>query len=53
MVLKNLLKDEKPIEERAPTGVGFKIAELSGDVTTEKNRQISLIEEYSSYSKLN
>lgn len=50
MGLKNLLKDEKPIQRNAPTGTEFKIKETFGDIAAEKKKWISLVEEYAQYS---
>src|SRR3954471_19097262 len=51
IALKNLLKDEKPLKRNAPTGEGFKITETDGDVSAEKSKWISLIDEYGNYSQ--
>jgi len=51
--LKNLLKDEKPLQRNAPTSDSFKVKEKGGNVTAEKKKWISLIEEYSQYSNDN
>jgi len=48
--LKNLLKDEKPLGRNAPTNHLFKIKEINGDVSSEKKKWISLMEEYAHYS---
>lgn len=48
--LRNLLKDDKPLQHNAPTGSDFKIKETNGDVDSEKMKWISLIGEYASYS---
>jgi hypothetical protein len=48
--LKNLLKDETPLKHGSPTGAAFKIKEVSGDIDGEKDKWISLIEEYAHYS---
>lgn len=48
--LKNLLKDEKPMQRNAPTSAAFKIKEENGDISNEKNKWIALIEEYEHYS---
>jgi hypothetical protein len=47
--LKNLLKDEKPLQRNAPTSVAFKIKESNGDIAAEKTKWIHLIEEYAHY----
>ncbi|OIR14363.1 hypothetical protein GALL_48360 [mine drainage metagenome] len=51
--LKNLLKDEKPIQRNAPTSPAFKIIEVSGDVLAEKMKWISLMNEYEQFSNNN
>ena len=48
--LRNLLKDETPLKQNEPTSPHFKITETAGDVATEKQKWISLIEEYGNYS---
>ncbi len=53
LALKNLLKDERPLQPNAPTGLAFKIQETSGNVEEEKLKWISLIEEYIHYSNHN
>src|SRR5262245_56282057 len=47
--LRNLLKDEKPMQRNAPTGAAFKVREKQGDVDAEKKKWISLLEEYAIY----
>jgi hypothetical protein len=53
MGLRNLLKDEKPLGRNSPTSASFKITEKTGDVSAEKNKWISLIDEYVNYSNDN
>jgi hypothetical protein len=48
--LKNILKEENPFPKNAPTSGAFKVKEKIGDVTAEKNKWITLIEEYQDYS---
>jgi hypothetical protein len=50
MALKNLLKDESPMGRNAPTSADFKVKENSGDVSSEKAKWITLIEEYGNFS---
>ena len=50
MALKKLLKDETPLKKNEPTSSGFKIKETSGNVQAEKNKWISLVEEYAYFS---
>ncbi|QEC69130.1 DUF1569 domain-containing protein [Panacibacter ginsenosidivorans] len=50
MGLRNLMKDETPLQRNAPTRDAFKIKEVSGDVNAEKEKWMSLMEEYASYS---
>ena len=51
--LRSLLKDEKAIQRNAPTNPAFKITETTGNVSAEKRKWISLIEEYALYSNDN
>jgi len=51
--LRRFLRDEKPLQRNSPTGKGFKISELSGDVTAEKQKWISLMEQYAHYGHNN
>src|SRR3954465_2757118 len=53
MGLRNILKDETPIQPNSPTGPDFKIKEASGDVAAEKMKWIGLISEYADYSNEN
>jgi hypothetical protein len=53
MALKSMLKDQTPIAKNAPTSPYFKIKESSGDVASEKQEWIELIEEYGRYSNNN
>ena len=48
--LRNLLKDETPLKQNAPTSSAFKISEINGDVSSEKQKWISLIQEYENFS---
>jgi hypothetical protein len=50
MALKGMLKDEKPMSKNAPTSPDFVIKESDGDVSSEKQRWIALIQEYARYS---
>ena len=49
MVLKSILKDEKPLRRNTPTIPEFKIKENNGNVESEKTKWISLIKEYSNF----
>lgn len=51
--LKNLLKDEKPLQKNAPTKDDFKVKDSEGDVQNEKKKWIALIQEYATYSNDN
>jgi hypothetical protein len=51
--LRNLLKDEAPLKKNSPTSSAFKVVETSGDILAEKNKWISLINEYENYSDTN
>jgi hypothetical protein len=48
--LRNILKDERPLQRNAPTSSDFKVKEPSGDVEREKKKWIALIEEYATFS---
>ena len=50
MVLKNLTKNEKPLDRNVPTSAQFKIKEKNGDIAAERQKWIALIEEYEHYS---
>jgi hypothetical protein len=50
MGLKRMLKDERPMQKNAPTSPHFKIKEVEGDLAGEKNKWLSLIDEYSGFS---
>jgi len=45
MALKGLLKDESPLRRSTPTSPELKVKELSGDVASERERWIALIEQ--------
>jgi hypothetical protein len=51
--LKSMLKDEKPIAKNAPTSPEFKVKESEGNISSEKQKWIALIEEYARYSNDN
>ncbi|CAN5693428.1 hypothetical protein BH10BAC2_BH10BAC2_04570 [soil metagenome] len=48
--LKNLMKDETPLQKNAPTSKAFKITEADRDIQAEKKKWIALIAEYAHYS---
>jgi hypothetical protein len=50
MVLKSLMKDEKPLRRNTPTLPELKIKETNGDIEAEKKKWISLIEQHANYS---
>ena len=50
MALKNMLKDETPMQKNAPTSQHFKVRETEGDIDAEKKHWITLIEEYADYT---
>lgn len=50
IALKRMIKDEKPLDKNVPTSPQFKIKEKNGDVASEKQKWIALIEEYKQYS---
>ncbi|MEO6732648.1 MAG: DUF1569 domain-containing protein [Ferruginibacter sp.] len=50
MALKNILKDENPMQRNSPTSPVFKVKEIAGDTLAEKIKWISLIKKYGQYS---
>jgi len=50
MVLKSMVKDEKPLRKNTPTSPSFRTKEKIGDVEAEKKKWISLLGKYESYS---
>ena len=48
--LKNILREDKEFPKNAPTSDAFKVKEENGDITSEKQKWIVLIEEYGNYS---
>jgi Protein of unknown function (DUF1569) len=50
MALKNLLKDERPLSRNAPTSPMFIVRESEGNVQSEKQKWIALVEEYEHYT---
>jgi hypothetical protein len=48
--LKNLMKDETPLQRNAPTSNAFKVTETDGDIQAEKKKWVALIKEYEHYS---
>ncbi|WP_159475101.1 DUF1569 domain-containing protein [Dyadobacter sp. 3J3] len=50
--LRHLLKNDDPMGKNAPTSDDFKIKEMDGDVSFEKEKWISVIEAYGSFSNL-
>lgn len=48
--LQNILKENKEFPKNAPTSNAFKVRQETGDVASEKQKWISLIEEYGTYS---
>ncbi|WP_282019231.1 DUF1569 domain-containing protein [Salegentibacter mishustinae] len=53
IVLKKMIKDEKPFDKNIPTSDQFKAKELDGDLESEKLKWISLIREYEKYNNPN
>jgi len=53
MALKNLLKDESPLQRNAPTSADFKIKEANGNVLSDKKKWTALVEEYEHFSNDN
>jgi uncharacterized damage-inducible protein DinB len=50
MGLRNILREDKPFPKGAPTSASFKVVEQTGDIVSEKQRWIDLLEQYSNYS---
>ena len=53
IVLKKMIKDEKPFDKNIPTSSQFKAKDLNGDLEKEKAKWISLIKEYENYQNPN
>jgi len=51
MVLKNLIKDEKPMSRNMPTVPGFSITD-HGDILSEKKKWIAMVEEHDRFSNV-
>ncbi|WP_107038176.1 DUF1569 domain-containing protein [Brumimicrobium mesophilum] len=49
MVLKKMIKDEKPFDKSIPTSAPFKIKELDGDLESDKLKWISTIIDYKDF----
>ena len=50
IALKSILKDEKPLTRNTPTLPELRITEANGDVASERNKWIALIEGYAHFS---
>jgi hypothetical protein len=48
--LRNILREDKPFPKSAPTSPSFKVVEQTGDMESEKQRWIDLLEQYGNYS---
>ncbi len=53
MVLRKVLKDEKPFGKNSPTLPVLTIKETNGDISAEKTKWITLIEGYEHFSNTN
>ena len=51
MALNNVMKDEKPLAHSTPTLPHLKNLENTGDIETDKNRWIAILQEYGHYSE--
>jgi hypothetical protein len=51
--LRSMLKDDRPLRHNSPTSESFKVRETTGEIGAEKQKWISLIEEYSRYKNDN
>jgi hypothetical protein len=50
IALKALTKDESPMRKNAPTSADFKVMESQGDVIVERNKWITLLEQYANFA---
>jgi hypothetical protein len=50
MALKKIIKDESPLKRNVPTLSNLKVKENNGNVTAEKKKWITLIEDYENFS---
>ena len=50
MLLRNELKDDRPMRQNNPTIPDLRISAANGDISTSKTKWISLINEYAAYS---
>lgn len=50
MALKKVLQNDKPLGRNSPTGAEFKVKETGGDIAAEKEKWVSLIEQYDGFS---
>jgi len=50
LVLKKMLKDEKPLQQNAPTYRAFVIHETGVDLSSEKEKWIALVKQYAHYT---
>ena len=53
MLLKNILKDDKPFGGNAPTSPLLKTTSESGDLEQQKKEWINIIEQYAYYNNPN
>ena len=50
LALIKMIKDEKPLDKNIPTSAQFKVKEIAGNIENEKEKWISLLNEYENYS---
>ena len=50
MVLRNIIKDEKPLDKNIPTSDAFKVEGKNGDLEERKSQWIDLITDYRGFS---
>lgn len=50
MALRKMTKNDNPLDKNVPTSNWLKSKETNGDITLEKNKWVSLINEYANYS---
>ncbi|MEQ8477854.1 DUF1569 domain-containing protein [Fulvivirga sp.] len=48
--LKRMIKDEKPFDKNIPTSAPFKVKDINGNLASEKDKWISLVNEYEHFN---
>ena len=52
-VLRNMVKDEKPLDKNIPTSAQFKVKETEGDFEVEKLKWVTLTNAYENFNNPN